>query len=75
MNLTEIFANIKNSPSTNVLRDASGEYEDQILTCAGTIVNGGPQLNGLYYVGSKQLNIGDMKCISRNGNYCSFQKI
>lgn len=71
-NLTDLYVN-KVGKGENVLKDGNGECEDNLITCSGTIVNGGPQVGGQYNVGSQQKIYYDTKCISSSNGYCSFQ--
>jgi hypothetical protein len=71
-NLTEVYVNIIGT-GQNVLKDGTGECEDELITCAGTVVPPGPVTGKLYVVGSKTKIYYDTTCISGSSGYYSFR--
>lgn len=58
---------------TNVLRDGSGEFEERIITCSGTIASGGPQVRDPYVLGLKERVFFDVECVNAKGGCCIFK--
>ena len=68
MNLTNVFVNILDSASDNVLKDGHGTEEGGRILVTGTVVGAGPQQGSQYFVGSSEKNFGTTECTSRLGD-------
>ena len=72
MQLTNVYINVVSS-GDNVLKDGSGECDQNIITCAGTVVGAGPQKDGTYVLKSSQKIYYDVTCITFKDGYGSFK--
>jgi hypothetical protein len=71
-NPTDVYVNIVGT-GQNVLKDGTGECEDKLITCAGTVVPPGPVTGKLSVVGSRTKIYYDAACVNGSNGYYWFR--